>query len=691
MKMLARLVCAGLGLALLVPAISAQARPVRAEDLYAFTLLDDAQISPNGSWIAVTASTLDGPKNGSNSTILLIDAHTGKRIDETRGTGDGGTAWRPDSSGFAFERPDKKLKKPEIFTYTVTTGRIAQLTRLKDGASGPLYSHDGKRIAFSATSVDSPHAAWIDFAKAGFKPKPDQKNSDINVITQLGFRVNGVGYVANRHRHVWVMRADGSNVEQLTRGPWSENLAAWSPDDRTLALDSLRSNSIYAGPNDIYTMPSTGGALTKLASSERANGGETYANAGNRLWFFSGGVLDPDEYPALVWADPSGANRHSLIDKNTYSWGDSLLADMKEGGGLCGPLFAPGDAWFVTNVDGPGYSNLRKVDASTGALTNLTPPHGEAWSCSMSRDARTVAYLYSDFMHPADVYVVGTGGGTPRKLTNVNAAILAKLTLSKPQAFTVSDPAGFAVHAWFMPAVGSKPGEKRPTLLDIHGGPSTQFGDTFFDELQYWAGQRYNVVFSDPRGSTGYGYTFQEALAKNWGDAMFDDTQAVMDAAVKRPDVDASRLAVLGGSYGGYATLWVVSHTDRYKTAIAERAVSDLESEQFVADFASANGLGGQYSWGYPWDDGNLVAAQSPLTFVTDVHTPLLLLHSDEDTRTPIDQTLQEFTALKILGRTVEYVEVPGENHDLSRTGTPIHRVERLRILADWLRSYLHP
>ncbi|HVS45167.1 MAG TPA: S9 family peptidase [Verrucomicrobiae bacterium] len=691
MKLLARIACAGLSLALVLPALPTLGRPVGAEDLYAFTLLDGTQISPNGKLIAVTASTLDGPKNAAESTILLLDSSTGKRWNATRGKHDGGANWMPDSSGFAFARPDTKLHKPEIFTYTVATGRIAQLTHLKDGASGALYSHDGKRIAFTVTSVDSPHTAWVDFAKAGFKPKPEQKKSDIHIITQLGFRVNGVGYVADEHSHIWVMSADGSGVKQLTSGRWTENLAAWSPDDRTLALDSVRFDSIYLGPDDIYTIPSNGGALTKLASFQTVNAGETYANAGNRLWFFSGGVLDPDEYLALTSADPDGSNRRDLVAKNTYLWGDSLLADMKEGGGTCGPLFAPGDAWFAINIDGPGYSNLRKVDAATGAVSDLTPPRGEAWSCSMSGNGRKVAYLYSDFMHPADVFVVDTAGGAPRKLTDVNGKLLSELSLSQPQPFAVTDPVGLTVHAWFMPALGTKPGEKRPTLLDIHGGPSTQFGDTFFDEFQYWAGQGYNVVFSDPRGSTGFGYAFQEALAKNWGDAMFDDTQAVMDAAVARPDVDASRLAVLGGSYGGYATLWVVSHTDRYKTAIAERAVSNLESEQFVADFASANGLGGQYSWGYPWEAGNQVAAQSPITYVTDVHTPLLLLHSDEDTRTPIDQTLQEFTALKILGRTVEYVEVPGENHDLSRTGAPIHRVERLRILSDWLRSYLSP
>jgi dipeptidyl aminopeptidase/acylaminoacyl peptidase len=241
-----------------------------------------------------------------------------------------------------------------------------------------------------------------------------------------------------------------------------------------------------------------------------------------------------------------------------------------------------------------------------------------------------------------------------------------------------------------MPAIGGQ-GSKHPTLLDIHGGPETQFGDTFFQEFQLYTSMGYNVVFSDPAGSTGHGYAFEEALESNYGDAMFQDVQAVMDAAVQRPDVDTTRLAVLGGSYGGYATLWVIAHTDRYKVAVAERAVSNLQSENLAADFAGKNGLGGgYYTWGPPWDPASTDYAKfSPLTYVANVHTPVLILHSEEDTRAPIDQTLQEYTSLKILGRAVEYVAVPDENHDLSRTGSPIHRVERLHLILDWLQRYL--
>ena len=670
--------------------IATWAASVAPEDLYKLTFLSGVAIAPDGAHVLVEASRMNGPKDGYDRTIELVDVSSGRlRHNVTGHTGDGDYAWMPDGRSFVFVRKAAKAK-PQLYKYTLGSGAIVQLTHVAQGASSPQPSHAGDRIAFSVTETDPAHDAYVDFGKAGFTPKAAQKKSDINIIDQLFFQVNGQGYVYRNHQHVWTVKADGSNAKQLTSGRYSENLDAWSPDDRTLLVDSLRYEPVDSGPNDVYTMPSTGGALAKVASPLPANLGFFIGSDNDRVFFLTADVKDAAELPALASANRDGSDRRIVVAHDTVSWGDSLLADMKEGGGLCGaPL--PGGKLALLNIDGPGYSNLRTVDLSSGAMSDVTPPEGEAWSCSVSRDGTRVAYLYSDFAHPADVYVAPVRGGAPRRITDVNGAYLSSVTISKPQPFTVKDPAGFDVQAWFMPATGGPPGAKHPTLLDIHGGPETQFGDTFFHEFQLYAAMGYNVVFADPAGSTGHGYAFEEALENNYGDAMFQDVQAVMDAAVQRPDVDAARLGVLGGSYGGYATMWVVAHTNRYKVAVAERGVSNLQSENLAADFAAKNGLGGgYYTWGPAWDPASTDYAKfSPLTYVANVHTPMMLLHSDEDTRAPIDQTLQEFTSLKVLGQTVEYVAVPDENHDLSRTGSPIHRVERLRLILAWLGRYI--
>ncbi len=670
--------------------LAASAAPVAPEDLFKLTFLSSAAISPDGRLVLVEASRMNGPTDTYDRSIELVDVATGKLTHNvTRHLGDGDYAWMPDSRSFVFVRTVEK-QKPQLYRYTLAGGAITRITHIADGVSGPVVDHAGDRIALTVTATDPAPGAQVDFAKAGFTPKAAQRKSDIAVIDSLFFEGNGQGYVYQQHQHVWIVNADGSRPKQLTAGKYSENFDDWSPDDGAILFDSLRYDSVDGGPSDVYTIPSAGGTMQKVASPLPANNGVFFGADGRRVYFLSGDVKDAAERPALVAANVDGSGRSVIVQRNAVGWGDTLLADMKEGGGLCAWRLPDGKRALL-NMDGPGYANLQMLDLAGGEFRAVTPARGEAWSCSISRDGARVAYLYSDFTHPADVYVAGTNGGAPRQVTNVNAAYLASVTLSHPEELAVKDPAGYTVQAWFMPATGGAPNAKHATLLDIHGGPETQFGDTFFHEFQLYASEGYNVVFSNPAGSTGHGYAFEESLESNYGDAMFADVQAVMDAVVRRPDVDASRLAVLGGSYGGYATLWVISHTDRYKVAVAERAVSNVRTENLTADFAAKNGLGGgYYNWGPPWDPASPDYARfSPLTYVANVHTPLLILHADNDTRAPIDQTLQEYTALKILGRTAEYVAVPNENHDLSRTGSPIHRVERLNLILDWLRKYV--
>lgn len=671
------------------PARAEGSLPVLPEDLYKFAFVGSPAISPDGSKIAFTVQTVNGPDDRYDTRIEIADVSSGA-LRAIRGSGrDGEPAWSPDATRLAFTRGTKG-KPPQVYVYRVATGTVSKLTSIKDGASGAVWSHDGKRIALRVVAKDKPHDTYVDFKAAGFKPKKGQRTSDIRIVKEMHFQANGAGYVYDRHPHIWIANADGSNAHALTSGEWAEGAAHWTPDDGTIVFETLRRNSPSLGPNDIYTIPAAGGAMHHIPSSDVANSIFEIDRSG-RLWSTRGGVADPAEYPALVVSNLDGSNARTVWEKNKISLGDIVLADMGEPGGLCGPFFSSDNRFAVFNVSAPGYTKLVKMDTATGGLTDLTRANGTVSECSMDRAGKRVAYTFGDFTHLRELYVLDLATGRSTKLTSFNDAYAKTHRLSVPQPFSVKDSDGFTVHAWFMPALGDRAGVKHPTILDIHGGPQTEFGNSFFHEFQVLASRGYNVVFSDPRGSVGFGYDFQEALAKHWGDAMFDDVEHVMDDAVKRPDVDANRLGVSGGSYGGYATLWVIAHTHRYKTAIAERVVSNLATEQLAADLASDNALGGRYAWGLPWEKDNTYLVTSPVSYVANVTTPLLILHSEEDTRTPIDQTLQEFNALKILGRTVQYVIVPGENHDLSRTGAPIHRVERLHILSSWLEQYLRP
>lgn len=674
-------------LAAALPTVAA-ARPVAAEDLFKLSFVSSAVISHDGSQVAYVVTKMDGPKNTYLSNVWVADVGTGRTWQLTRGDSDADPAWSPDDKWLAFD--SGRGDKGQIYRIALSGGEAARLTNLPNGAFGPQWSHDGSRILFQSVTIDKKMPAQIDFKSAGFTPKDEQQVSDVRIVTAQHYEDNGQGFTYDRHAHLWVMAADGSSQRALTSGnQWAEGGAVWSPDDKTIAFNSFHGSDPYEQRDDIYTIPAGGGTVRQIPLAPVGNDGPTWSHDGTGLYYAKTVHHDPSGYPALAYTALDGTAQREVMPENTVAWGDAVITDTKEGGAGCGPLFDPHDRWFVAVVSTPGGSALVKYDAQSGKAQTIAGGDNEILECSMSDDGSRLAFVASDATHLADAYVIDSAGGARRQLTQVNKDYLASVDLSTPESFTVQDRAGFTVHAWFMRPPHAAAGRKYPTILDIHGGPTTEFGNAFFHEFQYLAGLGYNVVYADPRGSVGFGYPFEAALNDNWGDAMFEDEMAVVDAVSKRPDVDTSRLGVSGGSYGGYATIWVVSHTHRFKVAIAERPATNLLTQWLTGDLNVS--FDPKYSWGNAWDHFQNNWKQSPAAYVANITTPLMLLHAEGDTRAPVGETLQIYSALKILGRTVQYVYFPRENHDLSRTGEPIHRVERLRISAHWLAKYLKP
>ncbi len=664
------------------------AKPVQPEDLYKLSFVADARVSHDGKQVAFVVTKIDGPKNEYRSNIWVADVASGRFTQLTRGDSDEDPSWSPDDRWLAFA--SGRSEKSQIYRILLAGGEAERLTKLPNGAASPVWSHDGQRIAFQSSTKDPKRTTEIDWRGAGFTPSDTQRTSDVRILDVLHFRENGAGETWMLHPHVWVMRSDGSHQQQLTSGTqWSENAVAWSPDDRTLYFTSYRSFDPTLFRDDIYALPSGGGTMRKLPLTHISNERPTFAKDGKRLWYFAASEPDPSGYAALVSAGLDGRDGRLVFPENTVAFGDAVLTDVKEGGSGCGPSFAPGEGWFIADVSVPGGTSIQKFDSESGKAQTLVSRGDEILDCSLSDDGGRIAYAASDGMHPAEVFVYDAKSGASRQLSYLNKAYLDSVDLANPEHFSVTDRAGFTVHSWFMRPPHALAGRRYPTLLEIHGGPATEFGNSFFHEMQYFAGLGYNVVYSDPRGSVGFGYPFQAALNRNWGDPMFEDVMAVMDAACKRPDVDPARLGVLGGSYGGYATLWVIGHTHRFRAAVAERPVANMTTGQLDFDFASENST--TRSYGNVWDHADLYWYLSPLKYVKNVTTPVMMIHSDQDIRTPITETLQEYSALKILGRTTELVQFPRDNHDLTRNGEPLHRVERLHVIADWFKKYLKP
>ena len=307
---------------------------------------------------------------------------------------------------------------------------------------------------------------------------------------------------------------------------------------------------------------------------------------------------------------------------------------------------------------------------------------------SRCRDQPLIAFTATDPVTPAEVFVASADGSGERQLTDLNRAWRDEVALARPEAFSF-EREGFAIDGWIMKPSGWEEGRRYASLLNIHGGPHAQYGYGFFDEFQVYAGAGYAVVYTNPRGSQGYGEAFTRAVIADWGGGDVADVLAGLDEALRRAEwMDPERLGVMGGSYGGFMASWIVGHSNRFKAACSERAVNSQPSMFGTSDIGhlfNAIELGGVL----PWKDMGRYLERSPLTYAENINTPLLIIHSEDDLRCPMEQAEQLFVALKKLRREVRFVRFPGENHEMSRSGRPRHRLERFRHILEWFAQYL--
>jgi dipeptidyl aminopeptidase/acylaminoacyl peptidase len=335
-------------------------------------------------------------------------------------------------------------------------------------------------------------------------------------------------------------------------------------------------------------------------------------------------------------------------------------------------------------ASGRGTTELYAVAATGDAPHRLTNTEGRVYGFSLDRARTTVALAVSTPTIPGDVHVLTTGEGRSRRLTELNSDLFKEIPLATPEEFTFTGADGWQLQGWIL-----RPQREglAPAILEIHGGPMAMYGQSFFFEFQLLAANGYAVVYVNPRGSTGYGRHFSDAVNKDWGGKDWQDIQAGLDAAIARGGLDADRLGVAGGSYGGYMTNWAVSHTDRFKAAVTMRCVANMAVMFGTSDVGWY--LMDEFDGKVPWKDLEEIMERSPITYVDRIHTPLLILHSDQDLRCPISEGEQMFTALKFLGREVRMMRFEGQTHDLSRNGHPRSRVIRLEAILNWFRDHI--
>lgn len=682
-------------------------RPITETDLFRFVWVADPQISPDGKRVAFVRVAVNKKKDGYDTAVWVVPADGSDSSRAfTSGPQDASPRWSPEGAWIAFTRvleKDGKPQPPQLYLIPSGGGEARALTDLPKGAGSPEWSPDGATIAFisNTNEKDLAKKAKQDSGKKDESATDADRESDVRVITRAVYRFNGRGYLdRERPGHIWTVAAlaEGPALpvpKRVTTGEFDEDGIAWSPDGTEIFFTSNREKEPYylAPDSDLYSVPADGGAPKLIADMDGPIAEFAFSPDGRRIAFrgiLNGSPARSYDQPDLFVIDRApGAQPRNLTADYDYDVGGGLTGDQRAPRGASPAVLA----WtkdgrsIVTGTAERGRANLVKFDASSGKPTPLTTGDHEVMSSSATPDASRFALVISTPIAVGDLFVLDAAAGPPRPLTRFNDGLFSELTLTAPEEITYPSFDGKPIQAWVQKPAYFDPAKKYPLILDIHGGPHAAYGHTFDHEFQWMAARGYVVLYPNPRGSSAYGQEFGNVIQYHYPGDDYKDLMAGVDELVRRGYVDPKRLGVTGGSGGGILTNWTITQTGRFAAAVAQRSIADWAGFWYTADFTLFTP---RWFRGAPWEDPADFAARSPITHIAKVTTPLMLIEGEADYRTPpADGGEQMFRALKFLKKPTVMVRFPDESHELSRSGKPWHRVERLQHIVGWFDKYL--
>ena len=687
--------------------VSSQKRSLTEKDLFEFVWVANPQLSPDGARVAFTRVTVDEKRTG-YETSIWIAATNGKEspVRMTNGKHDAQPRWSPDGRHILFVRGgDKdesgKPKPGQLAMLSLAGGEASTITDLPKGASNPVWSPDGKKIAFvsSTTQDDIQKAQRKKNAKSGDNQAESEHETDVHVINRAVYRSNDEGYLdPKRHAHIWLVEIPTSVDElpkpvQLTNGNFDEGQLVWSHDGSRIYFLTRRIDEPYyeLPSTDIYSVSSVGGSSEKLATIPMGIGDLVLSPDGRQL-AFHGSVAQPVRsysQPDLWVMDvaPDAKPRNLTADYD-FDMGSAVGGDnAPPRGGRGRTLYwSPDGRSLFDIVEKQGRTPIVRVDTKSGAVSEITRGDEAVLEFSVNADASTMVALVSSPVMIGDLFAIA-GDGTQTRITDSNQKLWSRLNLTSPEEINYKSFDGKNIQGWIQKPPDFDPQKKYPLILDIHGGPHAAYGWVFDHEFQWMAAKGYIVFYPNPRGSTSYGQEFGNIIQYHYPGDDYRDLMIGVDEVLKRGYVDQKKLGVTGGSGGGVLTDWTITHTDRFAAAVSQRDISNWASWWYTADFTLF-----QPSWfkAPPFEDPQDYNNRSAITFVKDIHTPVLFVLGESDFRTPQDSGGEQlFRALKYMKRPTAMVVFPRETHELSRSGEPWHRIERLEYIVGWFDKWM--
>ncbi|MCH2590372.1 MAG: S9 family peptidase [Planctomycetales bacterium] len=673
---------------------TARRRRITPEDLQQFISVADPQISPDGSRVLLTRSHV-GEKNQTVSNLWIVEADGSVRPFSS-GDNDRHGRWSPDGSRVGFTSSRDK-RRPQIYVLEANGGEARAVTDFPEGSIGSwAWSPDGRMLAVSFRQTDAgrTEAAEAEREENGSSTPPWE-------IDELFYRLDGDGYFGSaRFRLHLVDTETGTQRMVFGRGTNPSFSFDWSPDSSELLVATNVSREPLLTPwkDELFRISAKTGKARRISGvPDGWKSAARFSPDGQRVLFAgregreTWGVRNTHLFSCRL----DGSDLQNLTGHTDFCLSSTVISDTAE---------ATFGAHYDFTADGQqvlmcfgwhGASVIATVPLAGGRVRLLTSGPTSTVMGNLSDDGRRIAVCTSDATTLPEVGLAEIRGGrqlqdlAPKPLTNFNGPLLKQLELSKPTEKWITAEDGTRVHAWVMQPPGRTSRSRRrcPGVLQVHGGPHALYGTTFFHEFQVLAAAGHVVVFSNPRGSKGYGEEHCTAIQGKWGAADWTDVQAVASFMEQHPAIDPQRIGIMGGSYGGYMTNWAITHTDRFAAAITDRCVANLVSMAGSSDYPL---VPGEYWPGNPWDDNQEIWQQSPIRAIRNVTTPTLVIHSEGDLRCNVEQGEQVFAALKMLGVPTRFVRYPREtSHGMSRCGPPDLRIHRLGEILAWWSKYL--
>jgi acylaminoacyl-peptidase len=685
------------------------------EDLYRILVPTDPRLSPDGTTVTFTVQRVRPGFDGYASAIWAAstDGSEPARQLTLGARRDLQARWSPDGSRLAFlsdrrplfeEEPGAPADREDGMQVHLLPmagpGEARRLTDLPRGVEAFEWSPDGTRLAVLSSSMGPDRASDARARRKAPDAKPGTPPaSDYRFADRLHFQENGRGFTEHRRRQAWLVDAASGTARRLTNLAAGVTQVAWSPDGTRLAIATGRSRDadLFFRPR-IVILDVKSGRLTAVVDHPRGAFAAPAWLQGGRSIAVLGGVLPHQPYRSDIWifpadgSDPRGGR--NLSGRHDIMPGSSVSSDVTIGEApRLQPASDGGSILFL--APNRGSNELWRIATDDGALERLTDDHHylssfDAVEPGSKADGPRIAAIRSTGAELPKVVIVepalkrrSRAALSTRVIANPNETLEGEVQLKTPiERWAEVD--GHQVQGWLVPA-GDGP---KPMVLEIHGGPHTMYGWSPSWEFQILAAAGISVAYANPRGSEGYGLEFNVGNIDDWGDGPMRDVLAIVDGFVTDGRADADRLGVTGGSYGGYLTSWIVGHDQRFKAAMTARSVNDLAVLFLTGDLGGTEWPSQEFG-AWTWDDPEKFRLASPLTYADAVRTPLLIQHSEQDLRTPINQGEMFFNRLRRLRRPVRLMRVPEENHELTRSGTPFRRVENLVQVRDWFRHFL--